>query len=222
MLRSNERIRLILLVSAFLVGETALFIIMGVTGETEYMALGTFLARLAMYIFSLFVTLSSYTHDFQELVKYGVSRRTSLIAVTLDTLAVPLVLELVFVGTSLLERLLMGRIFGAYDEYKLFELTGVQSFLLGILLVLVIFLMGLLAAVCINKFGHNGMIAVYFIYLILFMLMSQVSRLAERFTWLGAALTAMLAHPAVTVSALIIVALAACAFMFRSIFKSAV
>lgn len=222
MFNSNEKVRLILLASAFLVSEVILFIIMGTTGETEYIALGTFLTRLIMYIFSLFITLSSYTHDFQELVKYGVSRRTSLIAVTLDTLAVPLILELVFVGTSLLERLLMEKIFGAYDEYKLFELTDIQSFLLGILLVLVIFIMGLLAAVCINKFGHNGMIAVYFIYLILFMLMSQAGSLAKRFTWLGTALTAMLAHPAVTLSALIIVALAACAFMFRSIFKSAV
>lgn len=113
--------------------------------------------------------------------------------------------------------------FGITKEYKIFNITDRNLLCFGIVLILIIYLLGIIASVCINKFGHNGFIAIYFIYSALFYLLPQAfGKLVVQFEIFAKALDFILQNPVPSVAAAAAVYLTVYYFLVKSVYKTAI
>ena len=161
----NSKYVIIATLIGFIVGEITLFIIMAVSDMDDFLSLGTFIARVVLNFFTLFITISTFTTDFKELVKLGVTRKTALVSITAQTLGVAAALECVLMLLDVVNRVLMKLVFGISEE---FFMMGSNVPLIGLAIVAGVFFFGLVGAVCVNKFGPYGMVAIYLIYMVIF------------------------------------------------------
>ncbi|MCI8388329.1 MAG: hypothetical protein HFE63_07700 [Clostridiales bacterium] len=213
----NTKALIIATCIGFLVGEIALFIIMAATKADDYMSLGTFLGRIVLNFMTLFITVSAFTQDFKDLVKLGVTRKTAVISITLQTLGAAAILECVMLLLDLVTKLLMRLVFGVSDE---FLLTGVSVPWLGFMIIAGVFFAGLIGAVCVNKFGPYGMVAIYFVYMIIFMVVpGLIERLQENEIF-NRIITFVLSSSLTIFGSAAVVIIIISIFLLRSVYKS--
>ncbi len=207
LISENEKHRLLIVGGAYLFG---LILAITLNASVGGLILATIFGGFALLIMTIILTVGTLTVDYPALVKFGTSRRAALTAAAAETLMLPFILSAALVLLTLLTEIIMQ-----------------TNMPLGLILMVLILLnllchtFGLIAAVLIYRFGQNGLVAVWFMFIFFFTLLpAALMRLSERFDWFVNFLNLATANPAVT----FVVTFAICAivdiFMLRILYKT--
>lgn len=213
----NSKYLIIITAIGFILGEIGLFIIMAVSDMDDFLSLGTFIARVILCFATLFITISTFTIDFKELVKLGVKRKTAITAMSVQTLGVSLIIECVLMLLDVVTRVLMKLVFGVGEQYFL---MGSDVHWIGFAIVAAVFFLGLIAAVCINKFGPYGMIAIYFVYLVVFMVIPGLLERLQNYEKIQNIINYVLSSPLIITGVAVVVLVPVTILLFRSVYKT--
>ncbi|HIX92948.1 MAG TPA: hypothetical protein H9681_08720 [Firmicutes bacterium] len=212
LISENEKPRLYIVSGAYLFGLILAFII---KSGNAYVPFATAFGGLALIIMNILLTIGTLTVDYPSLVKLGTSRRISLGAAIAETFGISMLMAVILVLLAYIEKILCGAL-----EQPLFIPAGLLLTIL-VVLNLLCYSFGLVAAVLIGRFGQNGLVAVWFMFIFFFTLLpAALMRLSERFDWFVNFLNLATANPAVT----FVVTFAICAivdiFMLRILYKT--
>lgn len=205
----NEKTRLYVVGGAYLCGLILAFTLNASVGG---FILATIFGGFALLIMTIFLTIGTFTVDYQTLVKFGVSRRAALTAAAAETLMLPFILSAALVLLTLLIEVIMQ-----------------TNMPLGLILMALIMLnllchtFGLIAAVLIYRFGQYGMTAAWFMFIFFFTLLPALfSKLNEKSALVAQMTNYAVENPAMPAVIVLVVCAILDAIMLRILYKAPV
>lgn len=207
--RQRGRLHMLVTGGAWLVGLLFVMIIIPVAHADTYVTFATFAGLFCNILMTLTDTVVTYTQDYKEWIRHGTSRRTSLAGCVVMTVGLPLVTTAVLLLLYFGERMLWHGVFHVAQEMSM----SVGAWIAVAAAVPAMWLLGALAAVIINRFGSNGMMVIYFVYLGISLCLSRVVHLI-------APLFAVYTLP-ILIGGAVIAALG-CVFLIRTLYRTPV